>query len=138
MRLLVSARLQVGDRDAHDWIARLGWTTGVRVQSLDLPPLVQRGVADLLRQAGAPVDVLAARPEVTRRLLQLTEGEPLLLRLYVEDLWEHGDAAGRLTLDDLAHIKPGFGVYFKDWLERLRTAWADERYPSGQGRGGES
>jgi hypothetical protein len=126
VRLLVSARLQVGDSDARGWMTRLGWTTGVRVQPFTLPPLFLQGVEDLLHRSGAPIELLAARPEITQRLLELSGGEPLLLRLYVEDLWRRGNEAGHLTPDALGSIKPGFGSYFRDWLERQHRAWAEE------------
>jgi hypothetical protein len=126
MRLLLSARLQIGDRDSQGWLARLGWKAGVRADSLDLLPLRQQGVENLLKRTGTPVDELAVRPDVIQRLLDLTQGEPLLLRFYVEDLWKLGDSARRLTLDDLEHMRPGFRHYFDNWLERQRWAWADE------------
>ena len=127
IRLVVSARLQAGDRDAGGWVQRLGWSRAVRVQTLDLAPLARSGIVDLLANSGAPVDVLAERPEVVEQLIQLTGGEPLLLRLYVEDLWTLGTKTGRLTLEDLGHIVPGFSGYFADWFARQRDAWRIER-----------
>ena len=127
LRLLVTARLQVGDQDSSGWVAGLGWTAGVRVQPRQLPILDVGGVRDLLLTAGAPVDVLSSRPEIVTKLHQLAEGEPLLLRLYVERLWQEGGDATRITIDDVNHIQPGFGGYFKDWLDRQRRAWDIER-----------
>jgi hypothetical protein len=63
LRLLVTARLQVGDQDASAWAARLGWTREVRTKPHDLPVLSLEGVKDLLRNVGAPVDVLASQPD---------------------------------------------------------------------------
>src|SRR5690348_14951788 len=122
--MLVSARLQVGDHDARGWVERLGWRAGVRVQTRDLPILTQEDVPDLLRKSGAPVDALASPSEFIRRLHELTEGEPLLLRLYIEDLWTRlSNTANRLALSDLDHIEPGCRGYFEDWLERQSEAW---------------
>jgi hypothetical protein len=117
LRLLISARVQIGDDDARGWVERLGWAAGVRVQTRELPILEYEGVRNLLSSSGAPVDVLAARPEIIQKMYELTGGEPLLLRLYVEDLWKYGDEAGGLKVEDLDRIKPGFGGYFHDWLE---------------------
>jgi hypothetical protein len=128
LRLLVSARLQVGDEDAQGWVQRLGWTTGVRVQTRDLPLLQYDHVRDLLLRAGAPVAMLAARAEVIQKLYELTSGEPLLLRYYVEDLWKRGDQAGRLTVEALNNFKPGFGEYFRNWLTRRQhEVWEEEK-----------
>jgi hypothetical protein len=127
LRMVVSARLQVGDVDAQGWVGRLGWGGGTRVTTHDLPPLEAHGIRHLLVSTGAPVDVLAARPEIVDRLLDLSGGEPLILRLYVEDLWRQGPHTSELTIDDLDHIKPGFRGYFDDWFQRQRKAWSLER-----------
>jgi hypothetical protein len=128
LRLLVSARLQIGDEDAQGWVQRLGWTTGVRVQTRNLPLLEYDDVRDLLLRAGAPVEMLAARAEVIQKLYELTSGEPLLLRYYVEDLWKRGDEAGRLTVEALNNFKPGFEEYFRNWLARRQhDVWEEEK-----------
>ncbi|QLH37889.1 MAG: hypothetical protein HWD60_01285 [Defluviicoccus sp.] len=60
-------------------------------------------------------------------LYRLTEtGDPLLLKLYVNDLWGRGEAAARLRAEDLKEIKPGYGGYFENWLENQRRAWRED------------
>jgi hypothetical protein len=127
IRLLVTARLQVGDEDSRGWIARLGWTAGTRVEAAELSPLNLGGVRDLLLAVGAPVGELASRKEFVRKIHDLALGEPLLLRLYVDSLWRNDDQSYRLTVEDLSRIKPGFGGYFSDWLDRQRRAWIVEQ-----------
>lgn len=130
LRLLVSARLQIGDSDARGWVERLEWDADVRVQTHELPILGKAAVRNLLGNAGAPVDVLSSRPDIIRRLHELTGGEPLLLKFYVQDLWKRGDEAGRLKVEDLADIKPGFGGYFKYFkrgLTRQQKVWEEEQ-----------
>lgn len=126
VRLLASARLQLGDQDSLGWVKRLRWDREVRVQRCDLPTLDPQGIEDLLRTSGAPVNVLASRPDVIRRLQKLSQGEPLLLRLYVEDLWQRKEDALRLTLEVLDRINPGLRGYFEDWVDRQREAWEQE------------
>ena len=46
-----------------------------------------------------------------------------MLRYYAEDIWGMGEAAPRLTLDDLARMRPGFGEYFKRWLVEQESLW---------------
>jgi hypothetical protein len=127
VRILVSARLQLGDHDARGWVERLGWgrNRGVRVQTHELRILDPEDVADLLRKTGAPV--LASRPEIIDRIYKLSKGEPLLLRLYAEDLSKRDAEAARLTIQDLDRIKPGISGYFDDWMRRQRDAWRLER-----------
>jgi TIR domain len=112
LRLVLSARWQAGDLDSLGWQTRLRWDRDVRVQSRELPVLAREGVQDLLCTMGAPTDVLASRLDLVDRLYDLAEGEPLVLRYYAEDIWGMGAAAPRLTLDDLAQMRPGLGPYF--------------------------
>jgi hypothetical protein len=126
LRLLVSARLQL-DRDASGWVARLGWDRGVRVETRDLPILDSSGIEDVLGKGRTPVEVLASEPEVVRKLYRLTEGEPLLLGLYVEDLWRQREDPCGLRTVDLDRIKPGLRGYFEDCLGRQRGVWEQER-----------
>src|SRR5260370_21934290 len=101
LRLLISARLQIGDVDARGWVRRLGWESGVRCGTLELPSLDAAGVKNLLVTSGAPLDYLAARPDIVNKLHRLSEGEPLILRLYVEGLWLLGQGIQALTVEDL-------------------------------------
>ena len=108
---------------------RLGWDRDVRVQSRELPVLAREDVQDLLIQMGAPTDVLASRPDIIDRLHSLAEGEPLVLRYYAEDIWSMGKAAPRLTIDDLAQIRPGLGAYFERWLGDQERLWVGAEDP---------
>lgn len=123
VRILVSARLQLGDRGARDWVQRLDWAD-VETVAYDLPPLERRGVRALLSTVPELSDIAASQSGVPERLLELTGGEPLLLTYYIEDLLKRGDVVARLTPDDLTRLKPGFGPYFRSQLEELRKAGA--------------
>jgi hypothetical protein len=126
LRILVTARLEAGDQDAQGWVKRLGWDSEVRTQSWDLPELDFQGVEDLLRKAGSSVGALAPRSEIKQKLHELTGGEPLLLKFYIEDLRQNGERVGRLRVEDLYQIKPGWNGYFEDWLRRQREVWDAE------------
>jgi len=125
LRLVCSARWQADDLDSSGWKTRLDWHRDVRAQSRELPILTRDGVRDLLLKMGAPTDVLASRPDIVDRLYALAEGEPLVLRYYAEDIWGKGEAASRLTIDDLARMRPGFGAYFKRWLDDQERLWQE-------------
>ena len=129
LRLVLSARWQAGDLDSSGWKTRLGWDRDVRVQSRELPVLAREGVRDLLLKMGAPTDVLASRPDIVDRLHELAEGEPLVLRYYAEDIWGMGEAAPRLTIDDLAQMRPGLGAYFARWLDDQERLWGGTEAP---------
>ena len=124
--IVVSARWQVGDTDSTGWLRRLGWDRSVRAERLELERLPGEAIVDVLLKLGAPTDVLARDRNIAARLCELTEGEPILVRYYAEDLWQLGPQCARITVDDLDSLKPGFGSYFERWLSHQERLWADE------------
>jgi len=126
IRVLVSGRELAGDTGSDDWLRRLGWWgSGGAAKTLQVPRLTRFGVADVLVKMGFPLGDLAKNVDIITELFRLTEGgDPLLLELYVKDLWKKGDEAARLRPEDLAKLKPGFAAYFRDWFEQQRTAWS--------------
>jgi hypothetical protein len=126
LRVVLSARWQVGDIDSAGWLGRLGWDRNIRVERLELESLTPEATADVLLKLGAPIDVLARQPRIVDRLSELTEGEPILVRFYAEDLWQLGQHRARITIGDLDSLKPGFGSYFARWLSYQEKLWDDE------------
>ncbi len=126
VRVLLSARWQLGDHNSRGWLQRLGWDRGVKVEAFELNRLGAAQIADVFIKLGAPVDVLAQEPGLVERLAQLTEGEPLLVRYYAEDLWGASSTGARVTRADLEHLKPGFDSYFKRWFELQEKLWKEE------------
>ena len=113
VRAVVSARYLVGDVDGRDWLRRLGWDQLGRGQAFDLPALTQGGVKDVLLKMGNPLDRLATRVDVIKELFRLSEGDPLMVRLYVEALLPFGkDGIVALESDKLPGIRSGLGGYF--------------------------
>jgi hypothetical protein len=124
LRVLVSARLQIGDRGAEGWLGRLRWDElGPRPADMEVPCLDRTGIADVLRSMGDPLAGLATTIDAPEQLAYLTEGDPLLVRLYVEDLLKQGEAAARLRPEELAGLRPGFGPYFARWLAEEERRW---------------
>jgi hypothetical protein len=87
LRVVVSARWQVGDTDSAGWLGKLRWDRNVRAEQLELVRLSPDAIADVLSKLVAPTDVLARERKIIDRLCELTEGEPILVRYYAEDLW---------------------------------------------------
>ncbi len=90
-------------------------------------------MADVLHNMGFPLDALAR--DVVSELHRLSEGDPLLVRLYVDDLWARGEAAARLRPEDLQAIAPGLKGYFDRWWEDQRRLWGEKaplKEPSAQ------
>ncbi|AMY07712.1 hypothetical protein LuPra_00892 [Luteitalea pratensis] len=126
LRIVVSARYLAGDVDARGWIARLGWS-GLRLaHPFDLPPLSARGLTDVLQKSSVPLEVLSQRADVVAELFRLTEGDPLLVNLYVSDLWARGEEVARLRPEDLGALEPGLEGYFHRWWDDQRALWGDD------------
>ncbi|RTL94127.1 MAG: ATP-binding protein [Hyphomicrobiales bacterium] len=126
LRILLSARWQVGDLDSKGWLKRLGWERNVRVQTYELMKLDAAGICDVLVKLGAPTDVLAAEHSTVEKLAKLTEGEPILVRYYAEDLWNFAQTRARVTREDLDNMQPGFGAYFSRWFAHQEKMWIEQ------------
>ncbi len=124
IRILLSARWQFGDQNSDGWLERLGWDRGVKVETFEVDRLGATQIADVLVKL--PADVLVREPGLVERLAQLTEGEPLLVRYYAEDLWTASGKGARITRADLEHLKPGFDSYFKRWFDLQEKLWKEE------------
>lgn len=121
VKILISARLQIGDVDSSGWLRRLDWGSGVFVQGLEIKPLGKDGIKDVLVKMGAPLDEVS--DEVVGQLFRLTEGDPLMVRLYAEELWQIRDGVTHIGIQELNDLEPGFGPYFYRWLDLQRRAW---------------
>ncbi len=126
LRVVLSARYLANDRDAYSWLERLGWARPGLARTLQLYPLDKIGIASVLLEMGFPLDLLGTRGNIVSELHRLSEGDPLLVRLYVDDLWEHGEAAVRLQPEDLRVIRPGLVGYFERWWKDQRLLWSKE------------
>ncbi len=124
LRIVFSAR-STANRGSRDWLERLGWQQ--RAELLELERLDRAGLIDVLVKMGAPLDRLPQREEIIDELARLSEGDPLLVGLYVRDLWQRGEAAPRIPLEELRALRPGLSGYFERWLEDQRKQWGERR-----------
>lgn len=122
LRVVVAARLRANDATGEGWLTQLGWENGRGVQFV-LPTLDRDSVADVLVKMGNPLDVLATKIDVVTRLHELSEGDPLLVRLYVEALLPHGVQMATFTPEDLLLLKPGIKAFFDRWFEEQKKLW---------------
>ncbi|MBK8277348.1 MAG: DUF4062 domain-containing protein [Nitrospira sp.] len=126
IRVVVSARHRAGDEDARAWLRRLGWERQHLAKLYDLETLNKEGVAQVLKSMGFPLSQLGAKVDIVAELYRLSEGDPLLVRLYVDDLWTHKEIVGSLKPEDLRKLKPGLKGYFDRWWTDQRTLWGKE------------
>jgi hypothetical protein len=122
IRIVLSAREKPNDTNGAAWLRQLG----LRPECLRQLELLDRaGLADVLREMGFPLDRLSEQVDIIDELFRLTEGDPLLVRLYVDDLWTKGEAAARLRPEDLGRIEPGYKGYFRRGWEDQQKLWGE-------------
>lgn len=123
VRVVVSARLLAGDADERDWLRRLGWDTPGMAATLALAGIDEEGVADVLTHMGFPLAGLAERDDIVRELHRLSEGDPLVVRLYVDDMLRRGEGIAGLHIEELRRIEPGLKGFFARWWDDQRRLW---------------
>ncbi len=124
VRIVVAARQLAGDGDGRDWMARLGWdTVEQHVRPLRLEGLSIKGVRQVLRGLALPAPYTSA--EMVDVLFHLTEGDPLLVGLYAEQLFDQSQDAidAPWTIEDLRSASPGIESFFERWLADQERLW---------------
>jgi hypothetical protein len=121
IKVLVSARILAHDRGPEEWIERLGWPESTR--TIELPPLSSAGVADVLRSMGDPLKGVAADVNMVGELTRLSEGDPLLVSLYVEALRGTEKHKAFLRPEELTALDRGLDGYFDPWWRDQRRQW---------------
>ncbi len=126
LRVLVTARLRASETTPQAWAATLGWPARLaRLQTL--LPLSRSGVEEALVSMGNPLDKLANQQAVIDQLYRLSEeGDPLLVKLYVNALVAKGAQAAFLRAEELAQLNPGLHEYFEQWWKGQKTQWQAE------------
>ena len=124
LRVLVSARYLAGDTNAAPWLRRLGWDGPRRAHTIEIQPLSQAGVAEVLQSLALPLEKQGANAALAHELHRLSSGDPLVVRLYLEHLQEHrAEASSPLLPEDLRAIQPGLTGYFDRWWQDQRRLW---------------
>lgn len=78
---------------------------------LNLPPLASGSIEEALESRGTD-------PAVAANVVRLSQGDPLLVRLYLEAL-----GAGELDPQRLTKATPGLNGYFSAWWEDQQRLW---------------
>jgi hypothetical protein len=121
--IVASARTQAR-KTSNDWLRQLGWHHVGSARVITLRPLDQSGVEAVLVGMGNPLDQLSMRGDILSKLMVLTEGDPLLIRLYVEALVGIGENAPFIGTEQLIGMeKEGLQGYFYQWWEDQLHQW---------------
>ena len=130
LKIVIAARSLAEDSQNRYWLSRLGWDRPGYATQKFLDLLDVDGVRDVLFKMGDPLAKLSFSYDIYEKLHELSKGDPLLLRLYVESLLEKDEDVAALTPQDLLNLNPGFTSYFDRWFDDQRKIWT-EQYKAG-------
>lgn len=111
VRVAVSVRSEAGQ---PDWLHQLGWN------KVGLTDLTAAGVEAIWAAARASNGSIEAHDEIQPHLFRLSQGDPLILQLYLEALTPQADQPARLAADELTRLAPGLEGYIRHWGTTLR------------------
>lgn len=125
---VIAARHKPGHHDGRAWLDDFPVASGCTMASpLELRPLPREAVREAIAQLGRPLDSLPEREGVLDELYRLTDhGDPLLVGLWVGQLWKARDQARHLRTADLARLKPGYGGFVDVWFHEQIQVWKAE------------
>lgn len=123
LHILVTARTRPGESHSDSWVNILSWGDSRLARTATLLPLGQHGVEEVLVSMGNPLDKLATQVDVVGELYRLSEGDPLLIRLYVDALIAQYKIVHQLKAEDLQSIQPGLAGYFERWWVDQQEQW---------------
>ncbi|MEY4578246.1 MAG: hypothetical protein RL701_2949, partial [Pseudomonadota bacterium] len=125
IRIVAAARPIFGHTDSTGWAHHLSWDSPHACERMDLKHLDEAAIRDVMRRSEPRLNSFADTPTIVSKLYMLSEGEPFVLRYYVEyirdSFSEHVDGAH--VLRALGEFRPGFGGYFGTWLKRQGRVW---------------
>ncbi|MCP4698095.1 MAG: serine protease [Gammaproteobacteria bacterium] len=152
LHILVSARHKPGQDNGRSWLEDLGFSTqephakacpepaegtqttrsetltALPENILELSTLEQAAMAEAVVQLGHPLDQLAERQAFVEALFRLTDrGDPLLLGLWLGQIWQQRDRAPDFDAEDLQRLAPSFTGFYLLWLKDQQTVWKAQR-----------
>lgn len=127
LKILTSARFKAGDKDAEEWLHRLGWGKNNLGNVLELDLVSKNGLRGVLDSMGFPIAQLSTRVDIVKEIFRLSEGDPLLVQIYIQDLWQKGAQAVELKPEELNTIKPGLDGYFRRWWADQELLWEEKK-----------
>jgi hypothetical protein len=121
LKIIVSARERAGDGGPQGWIKQLNWDSFPgTAEGFSLDTLTREGVHDVLVRMDETLANLDSGSELLDKLWDLTDGDPLLVRFYVEDLRTR---TAELKSEQLGAKTKGYKGYFDKWMQDQRQLW---------------
>lgn len=121
IRVVMAARHTADRPTAQDWRDRIGWP---RARVLELPKLTLDGVEDVLARQPGLYDALPDPKMLASELHRLSDGEPVVLSLYVTEMAELLQKEGRVPDPaSLRSVGRGLTAYFERWWADQQVQW---------------
>ena len=96
----------------------------MRSEPLDLQPLSKAAVGEAVAQLGHPLDALSERKGILDELYRLTDrGDPLLMNLWVGQLWKKREEVPAIYAVDLQKLEPSFTGFLGIWTKEQTVVW---------------
>ncbi len=127
VKVLVSTRDHPGATGAEAWAQRLSLQNNDIGLAMALPPLSRDGVTEALCRLHPLLKQDTRNEFLIGEIHRLCEGDPLMLRLYIEELRSHDDDSWAFKPDDMRAVQPGLSGYFEHWITDQRELWGEQR-----------
>ena len=122
IHIILSARLTAERPTARAYLSALGWERD-DAATLSVGPLDEAGVEGVLRSSDGSVRELAESREAVRRLHRRSEGDPLVLSLFVRDLVGADASSLAAEVEALPERPAGLDDVFAQWWDDQRRVW---------------
>jgi hypothetical protein len=136
LHVLISARHKPGHATGAGWLddLQIGLRdTPANSVILELDALDRDALAEAMIRLGAPLDGLAERQAFLDELYRLTDqGDPLLLTLWLGQIWRNRDGLPDLDSTGLERLQPSFLGFYRSWLADQQAVWAAWSSQQGQ------
>lgn len=129
LHVLISARHKPGHTDGSAWLRDLGCTTieaaSLGRQVLELHSLAPGAMAEAVMQLGVPLAHLPDPQAFLEQLHRLTDGgDPLLLTLWLGEIWRKREELPEVSVRALAGLQPGFADFYQLWISEQQQLWS--------------
>jgi hypothetical protein len=130
LRVVVSARTTSAMPTDAAWLRTLGWERPGLAASRPLGALQREDVLDIVTARVGDDGPASELQELAAELHRLSEGDPLLISLYLRNLFP-GGSSGMPDLTKLAKTPGGLSGYFEGWWADQRNWWQSHFGPQG-------
>lgn len=123
VKVIVAARERAATASWADWLQEFGWTRPMDAECMTLPPLGLSEVVDIVTHMAASAQVAPPPAADCASLHRLSEGDPLLLQLYLRDALAAWTRCATPRWSELLTTAAGLDGYFAAWWQDQRRIW---------------